>query len=74
MSEKETYRDTMRSNLKQFIEEHTGQPMYLANLDCISTRQLYRVIHGQSDITVGRLEDIAKEIGVDFLTLFKPRK
>lgn len=66
----ETYLEIMRSNLRPMIEEKTEMPLYRVALKSITTRQLFRIIQGEADVTVGRLEDIADELKIDFPDLF----
>jgi hypothetical protein len=62
------YRKLLQSNLR-FLIERQGLK-FSRGLQCISSKQLYRVAKGDADITVGKLGDIANEIEVDIREFF----
>ena len=66
------YTRRLRQNLRPVIEAHgfkliSNTPV----LKSISTRHLWNVERGLAKITVDVLENIADEIGADFLDFFK---
>ena len=69
----ESYRDIMRKNLKDYIDREFGS-VWNSTLESMKPRQLYRVITSESDITLSRLEAIAAELEVEFLSMFAHRK
>lgn len=63
------YPDRLRKNFKPLIEKQGFT--FSRDLKSITRRQLYRIHSGQSDVTLGKLQTIADEIGVDLLDFFK---
>jgi transcriptional regulator with XRE-family HTH domain len=66
------YTARLRRNLRPVIEEHgfkliSNTPV----LKSISVRHIWNVERGLSKISVNLLEDIADEIGADFLEFFR---
>ena len=63
------YRGLLQSNLRRLIERQGLK--FSRGLQCISSKQLYRVVKGDADITVGKLGDIANEIGIELTEFFE---
>lgn len=57
------YPERLRRNIRAIIES-TGRPFY-KGLQSVTARQLYRIESGQSSPTLGTLQLIADELGVD---------
>lgn len=63
------YPDRIKRNIRKVID---GQGYsFTRGLQSITKRQLYRIEKGESDVTVGKLQAIADEIGVDLLIFFE---
>ena len=63
------YPDRLRRNIQPVIEGKGFS--FTRGLQSMTRRQLYRIRSGQSSVTVGKLQEIADEIGVDLLDFFK---
>jgi len=63
------YSDLLRKNLKNVIESNGGV-MY-RGLKSMTSRQLYRIHTGESNVTVGKLNLIADELGIDMMEFFR---
>ena len=66
------YKERLRRNIRQVITEH-GVKLHSRNrvLESIGARHLHNVEKGLAAITVDKLEEIADEIGADFLDFFR---
>ena len=55
------------------IEAHLGRKLHYKDNDlkAITSRHIANIVTGASNITVNKLEEIADEIGADFLEFFK---
>ena len=63
------YRKVLQANFRRLIER---QGLRFPNeVTVMCSKQLYRVARGQSDITIGKLGDIANEIEVDIAEFFE---
>jgi transcriptional regulator with XRE-family HTH domain len=65
------YVQRLRRNIRRVIDASgIKTTANLVPLKSISARHLYNVEHGVASITVDKLEEIADEIGADFLDFF----
>ena len=66
------YEQRMRRNIRAVIEEH-GFTLHSKDrtLESIGPRHLWNVERGIAKISVSKLEEIADEIGADFLEFFR---
>lgn len=66
------YSKRMMKNLPRLIKEQ-GYDGSVAkcNLETLSGRHLWNVQKGHATITIEKLEEVANEIGVDFMDFFK---
>ena len=66
------YEERMRRNIRAVIIEHGFRPHATKRtLNSIAPRHLWNVERGLAQITVHKLEEIANEIGADFLEFFR---
>lgn len=66
------YEARMRRNIRAVIEEHGFQlHSKERTMESIGPRHLWNVERGLSQISVNKLEEIADEIGADFLEFFR---
>jgi len=66
------YRERLRRNLRIVIREH-GHKLHSTErtLESVSPRHIWNVERGIANISVNVLENIADEIGADFLEFFR---
>ena len=66
------YEERMRRNIRAVIEEH-GFVLHskYRTMKSIGPRHLWNVERGLAKVTVSKLEEIADEIGADFLEFFR---
>ena len=66
------YRERLRRNLRKVIGEH-GHKLHSTErtLESVSPRHIWNVERGIANISVNVLENIADEIGADFLEFFR---
>lgn len=63
------YRALLQKNLRPLIERQGL--IFTREVKSLSVKQLYRVMKGDADITVGKLADLANEIEVDITEFFE---